>query len=266
MAREHSGGQPHGRRATTGRRHSPASAQDNMLHSQSDDYMGEIDRASAGESLDQLAEQLRLVQEKTEELEKELAEEELTHQAQMESAMKERDKVRRDWKEREEASSDLKKQVANLDRENRNAQNKKNAKEKLLKQKEDEREKHRQDIVRWKKEIEEMRTERSRLQSETVENEKRAAERVQEIRDQISELQIETKSIEEENRVKTTELKVLEEERNSVLSGADNEEAREFDRLERDKDREWEMKLQSLQLRSNNLIGQFHQVSHTLDC
>jgi hypothetical protein len=261
MAREHSGGLPHGRRGTTGRRHSPATAHDNVIQNQFDDVNGDVDNSS-GESLDQLAEHLKSIQIDTEELEKQLVEEELAHQSQMELAYKDRDKLKREWKEREEQSSDLKKYVANLDRENRNAQNKKNAKEKLLKQKEGEREKHHLDVIRWKKEIEEMRTERSRLQSETVENEKRTAEKVQEYQDQLSELQAETKAIEEENRVKAAELKVLEEERNGLLSGTDSEEAIEFDRLERERDREWEIKLLSLQQRGNSLINQFHQVSY----
>jgi chromosome segregation ATPase len=262
MAREHSGGQQLGKKVAAGRRHSPASARENLIHS--DDLASDFDRASPGDSLEQLVDHLKSIQRETEDLEKQLAEEESAHQSHMETAIKERDRLKKEWKERDEASTELKKHVANLDRENRNAQNKRHAKEKLLRQKEDERDKRHQDISRWKTEIEEMRNERSRLQSEAVENEEKTAEKVQECRDQISELQAETKAIEEENRVKAAELKVLEEERKSLLSGADSEETKELDRLEMQKDKEWEIKFQSLQARGSALVAQFHQVGISL--
>ena len=156
MARELSGGHSHLKRLGNVRRNSPASAgldQTPSLPSRAVDGNDSDDLQGAEQTVRQLTETLEGLRQENEQVERQIGEEDAEYEASRATFMKERDHLKHALKEREEASSELRKQVAQLDRANRAAQSKKAAKEKVLHQKEGERRKMKHDILRWDREI-----------------------------------------------------------------------------------------------------------------
>jgi chromosome segregation ATPase len=266
MARELSGGHSHLKRLGNVRRNSPASAgldQTPSLPSRAVDGNDSDDLQGAEQTVRQLTETLEGLRQENEQVERQIGEEDAEYEASRANFMKERDHLKHALKEREEASSELRKQVAQLDRANRAAQSKKAAKEKVLHQKEGERRKMKHDILRWDREIVDVGRELQEMGEEKTEIAEAKDQKTIDIRRDIRECQDSMKLMEEEIRIKGVHIKELEEERKKIGGVEDAEENRVSERIEKDHDLQWDMKLRGLQARYTTLWNALQQVCPT---
>ena len=269
MARELSGGHSYLKRLANVRRNSPANAgvdQPTPSSGRAGDGTDSDDPQDAEQTVRQLTETLETLRRENEHVDRQIGEEDVEYEVSRATFMKERDHLKHTLKEREEASSELRKQVAHLDRANRAAQSKKAAKEKVLQQKEGERRKMKHDILRWDREIADMGRDIQELEKEKSEIAEAKDQKAFEIRRDIRDCQDSMKMMEEEIRVKGVHIKELEEERKQIGGGEDAVESRDFERLEKEHDRQWELKLRGLQARYTTLWNTLQQVCPIRAC
>ncbi|KAF2839355.1 hypothetical protein M501DRAFT_1003947 [Patellaria atrata CBS 101060] len=240
MVREHSNNQIPGRR-TGLRRSSPAAI--GVGESREDSIEG-------GGTVQQLTEKLENLRRENDELETQIADDEEEFQEGRANLLKERDELREQLKVREDNSKDLRKQVAALERQIAAAQTKRNNKERILIQKQNERKKMHDDMERWEREMTELRAEVERLQEAKEELQHSTEDRIQELREKHTEEQRINKQLEDEIREKGMQIKELEEERKRVEGEEDGSPA--LKNVEPNpilEQRQWETRLQDLQQR-----------------
>lgn len=166
---------------------------------------------------------------------------------------KERDGLKQVLKEKEEASSELRRHGNHLDKLNRTAQSKKAAKEKQLQQKKADRQKLRDDTARWDRETFEMKRDTEDMEREKAEVIAAKDREVADIRRGIAEDVAVIKSLEEEIRIKGVQIKSMEKDREKLTN--DGSEEHERSRSERENEQEWETKFQAIQAQ----LGSFWQ-------
>lgn len=259
MTREHSGSQSGGKRPGPHRKHSPAVPYTNQ-DTGAEDASRLPGTDEADEPLEHLAERLKTLQAENDAVERQILQEEEEFKQMTAELEQARDESKNRVKERNEASGDLRKQVTALENNNRSAQNEKNKKERLLQQKESEYKKRTDDITRWEEQIQQMKDEIARIEKKKAQAQDDAARRVSDIDNKILEQQLENKTVEENLRVNGLKIKELEEERQKLVGGDDSEEVLEAERLEQEKDKEWELKMNSLRARYASMMGTFNQV------
>ena len=244
MARELSGGPVQARRATIGRRQSHAM---DIPISQ----VEEQERLGIGGdgdgSLARLSERFQKIQQDNEAIEAQHADEDREFEASLRDLEARRDELKQSLKERDEASNDLKRQVHKMESANRSAQNEKSKKEKLLQQKEGQRKKRKDDIARWTEQTIGIEEELARIEAEKAAVEEDRQRRVRELKEKMDEEQKEVRKLDESIKEKGSQVKTLEEERKKLHTEDDNEESRETDRLEFERDQQWQKKLVTLQ-------------------
>lgn len=246
VTREQSGGShPVQRRNTGGRKHSPSNAADQIP-------LANTVLNHSEESMQQLTERFEAIRREIEELTGQTSKDAEEFKSQMIDLLKERDEKRQALKEKEEASEKLKKEVHNSERANRQAQNRKTQKEKILREKESDRTRMQDDLVRWKKEIEDMKTERELWHKEREKLEATKETKAEELRAVIRKRQRLLNGLEEDIRVKGLQIKELEEERKNLPGAQDDEESRERDAAEAESNIEWEIKERELAIQLHN--------------
>ncbi|KAI9763608.1 MAG: hypothetical protein M1840_000402 [Geoglossum simile] len=248
MAREYSGGHHQGRRHGLGRKISPTHMAAESLPPQIGhlDHSGPpTDQVNQGQCVQQLTETLESFRRETEDIEHLLAQAEEEYESTRTGLIEERDRLKHANKEKEDISTELRKEVASLDRANRSAQSRKSAKEKQLQQKQGERKKIGMDSQRWREEILAIRVQLGRLEEERTEAVDRAEKKIKQIRQELLGRQQSIKSMEEEVRVKGCQIKELEEERRK-LKGSDDNAGRDRDWLEKEKELQWEQRNRQL--------------------
>lgn len=223
--------------------------------------MGSSDEDESEETIQRLTEKLDSLRREQQEIDKLISEEEQESKKSMAELVKERDRLRQILKEKEEASSELRKHGNYLDKLNRTAQSKKAAKEKTLQQKKAERQKIKDDIARWDREIIDMQRDADAMAKETAGVVADKVNEVAEIRKGIAEDQVVIKSLEEDIRVKGIQIKAMEKERETP--GGDRDEEEEHARAEREKDEVWEAKAQATQAHLSALWHTLQQVIPT---
>ena len=244
MTREASSGPGQPKRSLIGRRPSPAVLGIDTQHASYDD-MHEEDSA---ESQHVLTEKLDEIGRETTDVDRQIQDEE--HEAGLARAalVKERDELRADLKEKEDTSRDLRKQVNALERSNQTAQNKKTAQEKALQQKMNERQKLKDDAVRWELDVVDMQADITRMhdQKESLSQEAEADKMALHDR-QNQEIQA-LKTIEDDNREIGGQIKQLERDSNHSPS---NPEPNEYNDVlaaqEMEQDRFWHERLRSIE-------------------
>lgn len=260
MSREHSGGQVQGKRISGGRKLSPAATgQDHGIQIPMDDLQKSSTDENVDKTLEQLAARLKTLQQENETLERQIYQEEKEHETLLKELEENRDELKQRVKEKDEASSDLRKHVNKLESVNRTAQSDRTKREKLLQQKESERKRRKEDISRWSEQCPQMIDEASRAREEKARVEEEAAKQVTEYRAKIADEQSEMKTIDEDIKINGSQIKKLEEERRR-LEGDDNEGGKELDRIEKERDRQWEVKLAGLRAQYASLMGLHSQV------
>lgn len=260
MSREYSGGQPSGKRVGGGRKPQPGSGANQEHSVQAGGGMSRRHSLDdTGESLEQLAERLKQLQQENESIDRQLYQDEKEHEILMKELEEQRDELKQRVKEKDEASGDLRKHVNKLESVNRTAQSEKNKRERLLQQKEAERQKRKEDIARWESKLVDMQEEKTKIKQEKARIEEETAKRMEECRGKIAEEQAEMKVLDDDIKAKGSRIKQMEDERRR-LQGGDDEEERELDRLEKERERLWEVKLANLRAQYASLISVHAQV------
>lgn len=270
MTREQSAGQLSGKRPSAGRKSSPATLATDIAQSHSEDFQKGVSKSDPDGNLEQLAERLKTLQQENDNLEKQVMEDEEEHMALLRDLEKQRDELKKRVKEKDEVSGDLKKHVSKLESVNRSVQSEKTKRMRLLQQKEAERKKRKNDIVRWQEKIARMTTDATQIKDDKARLEEDGKARADEIRKKIAKEQAEMKVIDDEIQDKGGRIKKLEEERQG-LQGGDSEDGKELDRIDNERARQWELKLNSLHARYTTLVNihaqaqqQYHEAQDRL--
>ena len=248
--REPSAAQHQAKRAASGRRNSPATSggeQGNSYAGQS----GSSDEDESPETIQRLTTKLELLRAEKERVDREIQEDEQESKRHLAELNKERDRLRQEYREKEEASSELRKHGNYLDKLNRTAQSKRAAKEKQLQQKKADRQKFKDDIARWKKETVEMARDTEEMVKEEADVIGAKNTEVEDARKTIAKDLATIKSLEEDIRVKGIQIKEMEREQEKMNSEGSSE--REQARIETENDQAWEAKWQTLQAQFNSL-------------
>ena len=247
MSRELSGGQPQGRRLTTGRKQSTAViGLEQNYGTNADESSRSLSEDEVEATFGQLQQRFQKIQRDNEAAEAQIVQEEEEFEAAMQQLESRRDELKQSLKERDEVSSDLKKQVHKLESANRTAQSERSKKEKLLHQKENNRRKRRDEVAKWGVQIATMADEINGIETQKAALEKRTASSIAELRQNVEEEQKEVKNIEDDNKEKISQIKALEEERKRLNEDEETDESREVDRVESEKDRQWQETLYNL--------------------
>ncbi|KAJ6054385.1 uncharacterized protein N7446_010397 [Penicillium canescens] len=253
MSREHSSGQLPGKRPSAGRKISPAAGID-VSHGHLDETQKSRAKSAKDETLEQLADRLKSLQQENENVEKQATEEEDEHIALLKDLEKQRSELRKRVREKDEASGDLKKHVYKLESVNRTVQGEKSKRLRLLQQKEAERKKRKNDILRWQEKIARMENDATQAKEDKARIEEETAARAEEVRKKIAKEQGEMKTIDDEIQDKGGRVKKLEEERMGLQEG-DSEDGKELDRIDNERARQWEHKLGNLHARYTTLVN-----------
>lgn len=212
ILQEFSGNQNNARRATSGQRGTfwtcgAGNSSNPVLNS------GRKDDIEVEGVIKQLTERLEVSRREQQDVDRQISDEENESKRVIAEIVKERDGLKQILKEKEESSSELRKQGNHLDKLNRTAQSRKAAKEKILQQKKAERQKMEDDIVRWNKEISEIGSDTQDMMDEKAEITAANDLEVAEVRKGISEHQGWIKSLEEDIRIKGIQIKEIEKAR-----------------------------------------------------
>ncbi|PGH28153.1 hypothetical protein AJ80_00043 [Polytolypa hystricis UAMH7299] len=271
MTREHSGGQAPGKRVAGGRKsQAPYVNTDYASHATGDDSRRAGEKDDSDESLEQLAERLKTLQQENETLDKQIHQEDKEHEQMLRELEEQRNDLKQRVKEKDEASGELRRHVNKLESVNRTVQSERTKREKLLQQKEMERKKRKSDITRWTEQMSEMSTDIAKVKEEKAQLEADSEKQVTECRGKITDEQSGMKSLEEDIKVKGSQIKIMEEERRR-LEGDDSEDAHELDRLEKEREAFWEAKMANLRAQYASLISvhaqaqqQYHEAQERL--
>lgn len=250
MTKDRTSGVHHGRRMTGIRKSSPGgTAIDSTSSAQNQPVQGpsNTEGSLSEQTVQQLTERHDIIRQEMREIRLLKAKEEQEFLDSKESLVRERDRLKQAVKEKEDASAELRKEVASLDRQNRAAQTNKASKERILQQKQNERKKIQQDIQRWDKEGSEYGKEIEKLKKRKMDIVGATEEKIKDIRGQIHEWQSSIKSMEEEIRERGTQIKELEEERQKIQLMEGDTDVLERERLERQTDVWWDIRLRELQ-------------------
>lgn len=247
MVREHSSSLSQ-RRNTQARRVSPILTDIATTHAGDD---------NTSEAVRDLTSKLDILRRDNEEAERQEREEQDEFESSRTALEDERDRYRKMLKEKDDTSRDLKKEVTRLERANTSVQGGKNTAERKLQHKLNDRQKMKDDISRWDREVEEMKLAVQRLleQKELLEEETEA--KLDAYRDQLAKSQESNKSLEEDIKDTSMQIKSLEQEKRKNSDGEVDAAQQAPDALD-EEERAFEGRLRSLQSRYteawNNMI------------
>ncbi len=242
--REIKGAHSQRKRTASGRRNSPAASGGEQSNAQLVDDNSSDDDESP-EAIRRLTERLEFLRAEKDRVDSETNEEELESRRHLAELTKERDRMKQELKEKEDVNSELRKHGNHLDRVYRAAQSRKTAKEKQLQQKKAERQKLKDDTERWARETADMKRDTEEMVEETARVVASSEKEVAEIRKGSAEDHATIKTLEEEIRIKGSQIKELEKEQEKIKNGGNHDLAR--GRLGQENDQIWETKMQELQ-------------------
>ncbi|KAG9245489.1 hypothetical protein BJ878DRAFT_419084 [Calycina marina] len=222
------------RRNTGGRKHSPSSAAADQA------ALAALIEKEPEETMEKLTERFESIRKETEELNEQGSKDMEESKRQLNELMTEKEEKKLSLKEREEASEKLKKEVNYQERANRQAQNRKSQAEKSFREKQLERTKMQQDMARWGKEIEDMKSQRGCWKKAKIKMEEDKEVKADGFRAMIAKEHSTLEELEDDIREKGLRLKELEEERKSLLGAQDNDERQANDAATAQSDREYE--------------------------
>lgn len=256
MLRESSGSHHASRRTVSGRRSSPSTPSFETSTS-SADHTGSADEIEVEGIIKRLTQKLDASRRDQQEIDKQILEEEQDSKRAMTDLIKERDVLKQILREKEEASSELRKHGNYLDKLNRTAQSRKAAKEKVLHLKLAERQKMKDDTTQWDKEIGEMVKGTREMMSEKAGITAAKEDGIARVRRGIYEDQLLIKSLEEEIRIKGIQIKAIERE----TEKPDDSIHEEYEQRRAKKENEnWEAKVQATQAQLATLWQTLQQV------
>ncbi|KAI1153708.1 hypothetical protein F4825DRAFT_414270 [Nemania diffusa] len=216
------------------------------------------------QTLDELTAKFESIRKEIEETQLQTAKDEKEFKEQMEELAEEKKLKRRELKEKDDMTEKLKREVGSTERVMRSAQQRKTQKEKLLRDKQAERQKLHDDIAKWDKEIASMRKRQGCFEKERQQCQEQGEARSEEFRQEAAQAQASLAQEEAELKEKGRELKEAEGQRKKLPGGEESEEWREKDIEIR---RNWEIKLKDLQRRmhaANKRLRQANEYGHVL--
>ncbi|KAI1743314.1 hypothetical protein F4680DRAFT_409793 [Xylaria scruposa] len=228
-----------GRRNTLTRKHSPSTT---SIDQSAKDA---IDDQSA-QSLQELGEKFESIRKEIEEVQLQIAKDEKEHKETMEELAEEKKLKRRVLKEKDDTTEKLKREMNSTERAMRSAQQRKTQKEKLLRDRQAERQKLYDDMAKWDKDIASMRKRQGCFEKEKEQYQEQADARSEELRQEIAQAQANLAQEEAELKEKGRELKEAEDQRKKLPGGEESEEWREKDAEIR---RNWDTRAKDLQRR-----------------
>ncbi|KZM28073.1 uncharacterized protein EKO05_0003772 [Ascochyta rabiei] len=238
MTREHSNSTSRARRPDMARRGSPASLT-------ADDARAAAD---SNDSIRALTEKLDALRRDLDDMDRQIQDEDHDFVSQRLVLIHKRDEKKAALKEKEDASRDLRKEVATLERQSAAAQTRRTHQERLFRQKEAERKKMKDDVAKWSRESVELRDTAENLKKEQNEYKASSQKRIQEAKDKYDDEIQANKALEDAIREKGIQIKALEEERKELEEGQEGGEAPDgTDSAEREEDNRWKMTLGLLQ-------------------
>lgn len=193
-------------------------------------------------------------------MEKQIQDEEQEFNTQKAILVEKRDEKKASLKEKEDASRDLRKEVATLERANAAAQAKRSNQERSLQKKEAERKKLKDDVAKWDREARELRSAAEGIKVERAEYEASSTARIKELKAKYDEELQTNKSLEEVIREKGIQIKALEEERKTLEEGEDVGDDQDGADIEADK--HWMDLYHQLQKRYADAWQQFNEAEH----
>lgn len=253
IVREFSGPQQQTKKTVTGRRNSPATPSGEQPNNGQAIQTTGSDDDESSETIIRLTERLDFLRNEVQRTDRETNEEEQESKRFLAELTKERDGLKQVLKEKEEASSELRRHGNHLDKLNRIAQSKKAAKEKQLQQKKADRQKIRDDTARWDRETNEMKRDTEDMEREKANVITAKNKEVADMRKVIAEDITAIKSLEEEIRIIGIQIKLMERDREKLSNGESEEHERSGS--DREHDQEWEAKVQAIQAQ----LGSFWQ-------
>ena len=206
MTRENSSGGLH-KRSITGRRPSPSAL---GLDTRYENTADTAEVPEGAETIQQLTQKLDAIRHETDEAERLAKEDEEEELRQKEELIMERDQLRAEADKKDKANRELKKQINVLERQNTAAQNERLKQEKLLQQKKQDREKLKEDSIRWEQEAVQLKEEVEKIKQQKVEFLEQAAREKELLQQQQQQEAAEVKSLDEEIRLKAVEIKKLD--------------------------------------------------------
>ena len=249
--------QPQARRTHSGRRVPSAIEQPESLRDHASSVSSEGD---SGDTIPSLTRKLDELRQQQEEIDNQIKEEEDAAEEVKASLVKERDILKQNLKEKEDAQLEVKKQVNELEKHSKAAQRKKSAKERLLQQKHAERQKMKEDVSRWEKEVAQLRKEVRHVNEESVTLAAAREAKVSEIQKLIETCQAANKTMEEEIRTKGSQIQALEKERKSS-GNLEQDRGDALEQIEKGKDQVHEMRLNDFQAQFSTLWQKQQMVS-----
>ena len=256
MARENSSGGVH-KRSSTGRRPSPATL---GIENKHETAAGAVEAAEGAETIQQLTQKLDKIRFETDEAEKLAKEDEEEESRMKEDLIKERDALRTDAQKKDQVNRNLKREVNVLERQNTAAQNERTKHEKLLLQKKQERQKLKDDMIKWEQEAEQFKLEMEEIRKQNIEYLEQIASEKEKLRQQQVDDMASLKALDEEVRETTAEIKKLERAaKNSSPNGAEPEPSL-VQQLQQDADED-----RAHQIRRYDLGHQYAVVAQNLD-
>ncbi|KAF1926308.1 uncharacterized protein M421DRAFT_222697 [Didymella exigua CBS 183.55] len=237
MSREHSNSTAR-QRPGIARRSSPASQT-------ADDARAATD---SSDSIRALTEKLDALRRDLDDMDRQIQDEDQDAVTQRLVLVDRRDEKKAALKEKEDASRDLRKEVATLERQSAAAQTRRTHQERLFRQKEAERKKLKDDTAKWSRESVELRATAAKMREEQEAYKEASQKRIQDAKDRYEEETQANKLLEDAIREKGIQIKALEEERKQLEDGQDGGEAPDgTDNAEREEDNRWKMTLGLLQ-------------------
>ena len=216
-----------------------------------DPLSSDSDEDESPEYIQRLTDRLEFLKRQKEEVDKQIEDEEAEAKAYHGELTKERDRLRQELREKEEASNELRRQGNQLDKLNRAAQSKRSAKERLLHQKRAERQKVQDDVRKWDQEVMEMEQDIEEMEKELDMVHASNDGEVAEIRQVIAEDQVVIKTLEDEIRVRGAHIKDLEQQRDQI--DTEHTDDQERSRAEKAKDEAWDAKYQAMQIQLQSM-------------
>ena len=257
VVRESNGSLPSSRRTISSRHNSPPNP---SVENQSElaFRIENVDEMEVEGNMKDLTERLEFSRREQQEVEKQSLDEEQDSKRVMTDLIMERDALRQMLKEKEDASSELRRHGNYLDKLNRTAQSKKAAKEKLLHQKVAERKRMKDEIERWDGEIAEMGRETDEVASARAEITAAKNHEVAQVRQAISEDHVLIKSLEEEIRIQGIQIKEIEKQKQMLGSIPYDEQVQK--RAVKENQNVWEAKTKATQAQIEALWQTLKQV------
>ena len=225
-------------------RNAPAGQAVNQLPPESS-QSSDTEEDESPENIQRLTDKLELLKKQKAYVDKQVEDEEAEAKSYHADLASERNHLKNDLKEKEEASAELRKQGNQLDKLNRTAQSRKSAREKLLNQKKTERQKLKDETKRWDSEVIDMRRNIDDMDMELRTVNTTKEEKIAAIRETITADQDIIKALEDEIRIRGSQIKDLEQQKNQISTeGADDPDRA---MAEKAKDEAWDARYQTMQ-------------------